>query len=226
MVYPSYMLSNEFTSYEDLFLKRFHHVETIHKDTIILSQEDDRSRECFYILEGTAIFTLQHENGKQRITTFRGKGTIFPLYYAYKSTSVERISEFKALTDMKMIRMDKSDLVNLMKEYPDLFVAMCNAWGDYALALYMYTIDEGFETAYTRVCNFLYFCLLTPELSDGRTIPITHEKIAKSCGLSRENVSRVISRLVSEKIAETIRGGIKILDEDRILKACSYVIRM
>lgn len=50
------------------------------------------------------------------------------------------------------------------------------------------------------------------------TIRLTQEQIAKYMGSAREVVSRMMKYFSSEGIAETVRGGIKIIDKDKLRK--------
>lgn len=48
------------------------------------------------------------------------------------------------------------------------------------------------------------------------TITLTHEQIARYIGSAREVVSRMLKYFAAESIVEVSRGGIKILDKDRL----------
>ncbi|HAN20626.1 MAG: Crp/Fnr family transcriptional regulator [Clostridiales bacterium GWF2_36_10] len=50
----------------------------------------------------------------------------------------------------------------------------------------------------------------------GDTISLTHEQVAKYMGSAREVVSRMLKYFVSEKIVELSRGGIKIIDMQKL----------
>jgi CRP/FNR family transcriptional regulator len=52
------------------------------------------------------------------------------------------------------------------------------------------------------------------------TIAITHEKIARHMGTAREVVTRMLKYFQGEKMVRLFRGGIEIIDEDRLRKMC------
>ncbi|MPM71225.1 hypothetical protein SDC9_118188 [bioreactor metagenome] len=52
--------------------------------------------------------------------------------------------------------------------------------------------------------------------TDGNIIHLTHEQIAKYMGSAREVVSRMLKYFASEKLVELSRGGIKILDKNKL----------
>ncbi len=50
----------------------------------------------------------------------------------------------------------------------------------------------------------------------GDLVPLTHEQIAKYMGSAREAVSRMLKYFATEGIAEATRGGVKILNRDKL----------
>ena len=66
-----------------------------------------------------------------------------------------------------------------------------------------------------RLAIFLYDEL---QKSNDDTIIVTQEQIAKYTGSAREVVSRMLKYFASENIATTVRGGVKILDKEKLKK--------
>lgn len=54
--------------------------------------------------------------------------------------------------------------------------------------------------------------------TQGDTIPLTHEQIAKYIGSAREVVSRMLKYFVQEGIVELSRGDIRIINKDKLKK--------
>jgi len=52
--------------------------------------------------------------------------------------------------------------------------------------------------------------------SGSDTVNLTHEQIAKYMGSAREVVSRMLKYFATEKIVENSRGGVKIIDKNRL----------
>jgi CRP/FNR family transcriptional regulator len=50
------------------------------------------------------------------------------------------------------------------------------------------------------------------------TIKLTHEQIAKYMGSAREVVSRMVKYFATEGIVESSRGGIRVLDKQKLRK--------
>ena len=66
-----------------------------------------------------------------------------------------------------------------------------------------------------RLAVFLWDELMK---SGDDTIRFTHEQVAKNIGTAREVVSRMLKYFASESIAELSRGGIRILDKEKLRK--------
>ncbi len=66
-----------------------------------------------------------------------------------------------------------------------------------------------------RLAVFLWDELLK---ADNDTVRFTHEQVAKNIGTAREVVSRMLKYFVSEGIAELSRGGIRIIDKQKLRK--------
>lgn len=107
MLTPSYLLSGDFFKYEELFKETFPQLIKFKKGEIIFRLSDDRSQHCYYVLDGVAIFTLEHESGREKGSTFRGKGSVFPLYYTFNKTALEGCLEVRAFTDMTVLKISK-----------------------------------------------------------------------------------------------------------------------
>jgi len=210
---PTYLISGDFLEFEELFEKTFPHMIHFKKGDTIFRLTDDRSQYCYYILRGIATFTLHHESGREKGTTFRGKGSIFPLYYTFEKTTLESYLEVIAFTEMTVFKIDKPSLQKLMTDNPAIALRMCDAWGRYASSLLFITADQVFETAESRISNFLYICCNSPELCRNNIIHMTHAEIGMVTGLTREQISRTLGSLKKKGIVDMNRGRIQILSK-------------
>ena len=217
MIKPNIVLEGEFLAFEELLSKHFPIRRTFDRGETIYGFSDDRSKYCFYVVNGLVSCSYLSESGIEMTSTMRGRGTIFPLYYTYKSTTIERTLEFAAARKTELIVIPKPELSRLMREEFDLALAMMDAWGEYATYI-LYTAETRFDSVRHRVCGFL--ALHRP--GDGN-IRMTHEAIARATGTTRENVTRVLSDLQKAGIVQLSRGRIVILDGERLEAESSYV---
>lgn len=180
---------------------------------------DDRSRTCYYVLEGIASWVLRHENGGSKILSLRGPGTIVPLYYTYSSTAMEGTQEGIALSDMKLLCIPRQALRDLMLEVPHIAIAMCDAYVKYTTLLQYDVSSQVFDPANVRICSYLYI----QYLSMGSAVNMTHEEIGEATGVTRATTSKVLSALAKDGIISTGRNRLTIIAVERLLEHCSYM---
>lgn len=217
MIKPTYLLTDEFTRFEHVFHASSFVRKRITKGSIIYHPEQKRDY-SYYILEGIAVFYLCHECGRDKITTFRGNGTIFPLYCEENQYSMEAHIGVKAVTDMTVLVIPKKQLKNLMLCIPELSLAMTQAYCKYCSVLLYDMENQLFENYTCRTCNFLY---VYTKYMKKLCVKLSHEDIAQATGITRSNVSRVISKLKKENILRCVKNGFEIVDEESLLAMCS-----
>lgn len=111
-----------------------------------------------------------------------------------------------------------------MLKIPAIAISMCDAWGRYASDLLFISSDQTFETAEIRICNFLYICCHSTELSTANTIRMTHAEIGTAVGLAREQVSRILGYLKKKGVLEISRGNIQIISMEKLRNFCSEMV--
>lgn len=222
MLSPNYLLAGDFLEFESIFLERFPQRKSFAANEIIIDLPDDRSKVCYYVLRGTAVYTLLHENGGAKLSTMRGVGTIFPLYYTYQSTTMERNLEVTALTAVETIVIPKEELRKLLLEIPEIAIAIIDAYGKYATILLYDNASQFFDSVKIKVCSFIYLQCY----GNNANVPsfnMTHEQISKMTGVSRANVSRTISELRRDGVITTGHDRISVRDKDALMEYCSYM---
>ncbi|MEA5085377.1 MAG: Crp/Fnr family transcriptional regulator [Lachnospiraceae bacterium] len=82
----------------------------------------------------------------------------------------------------------------------------------------MWLIEQiMFKSFDVRLAEFLCSEI---NIEQSNTISITHEKIARHMGTAREVVTRMLKYFQSENMVRLFRGGIEIVDENRLRKMC------
>lgn len=219
MLMPQFLLAGEFSAFEPLLLKRFHNVKHFAAGDTIIQMNADRSKNCYYVLDGVASYIMRHEDGGAKISSLRGKGTIFPLYYTYGSTNMESSLDVVAVSDLMTLDIPKKELMQLIIEIPQFGISMCDAWGKYATLLLYDVSSQLFDSASIRICSFLYI----QHFSSGQQITMTHEEIGLATGVTRATVSRVLGALAKDGIITIKRNCVRIVSLNRLLEHCSYV---
>ena len=219
MLMPNYIFENDFIEFEQLFRTRFPDTIHVKSGQVIIGPEDPR-KEYYYVIHGRASFVLRHEAGGAKVSSVRGQGTIFPLFYNFPSTNIERVLEVKARSNMELIVMPREDLLNLMLETPGIGVAMCDAYGKYTTLLLHEMTNILFDSVHIRVCDFLALQTQT----SGDHISMTHDDIAELTGTTRATVTRVLNDLKNNEVISMSRKKIHILSREKLLAGCSYAV--
>ncbi len=221
MIKPNIVLEGEFSQFEDLFKENFPGELSYGAGETVLNLVDERDQYCYYVLSGSVKSDLVSKCGALRTSAIRSRGTVFPLYYTYAETSIEKVHEFVAMDrGCKLIRMRKSELLKLMVDVPAIGVAMMDAWGKFATYLCYLVTSQG-DSVRMRVCSLLYFS------SDSfETIHASQQQIAEGVGSSRETVTRVLCDLSRRNIIKQGRGVIRITNRAALEAMASSVAQL
>lgn len=222
MLMPTYLLSEEFRSFEQDLKALSSNVVSYKKGETIIALGALRPY-CYYVLEGLATFSIIHESGRNKNCNFRGPGTIFPLYYGYHATIMEQYFEVRAFTDMTLIRMTRKQLSQLMSQDPQFCFAMCDCYCKYTTMLQYDISSQLFDNALVKLSNFLYLYLeyMKPAVPD--IVDLSQEEIGTTIGLSRSNTSRALGTLREQGIIQNARGLIRVIDKEKLICFCSGI---
>ena len=218
MLKPNVLMKGEFIEFEGLLKERFSLRRYLVKGDMAYGERERSNKNVFYVLKGMLDSYFVHEEGEKIHLLLRGPGTIFPLYYSYESTSMDRVLVSKAIENTELIIIPKSQLLDIMIEFPTMAIAMVDAYGklatylDYALASRLY------DSVKTKVCGFILL-----HSANSNLLRFTHEEIASAIGSSRAKVSEVLSALKKEGIIDTSRGRLRVIDREELTRKCSYV---
>lgn len=160
----------------------------------ILFQEGDPANEVFNLLEGTVKLYKSLPDGRIQITGFLFAGDFMGLasdgHYAYSA---------EALTDVKVCRFQRRDLLTLFRDFPRLVERLLTIASDELAVAQEQMLLLGRKTAQEKVTTFL---LAMAERArrrglDGRTVtlPMSRNDIADYLGLTVETVSRTMTKL-------------------------------
>ncbi|WP_374763640.1 Crp/Fnr family transcriptional regulator [Yunchengibacter salinarum] len=161
--------------------------------------EGDSTSHVYNVVDGTLRLSRVGADGRRQIMGFLGTGD----YLGHTSRSEYSLSA-DALTDVKVCRFARDDLMRLCQENPalerqfhHLTAGMLDDMQDLVFSL-------GRKTALERVASFLVHQLDRASMSDSLpgqlTLPMTRADIADFLGLTLETVSRAFSRLKREGI--------------------------
>lgn len=177
----------------------------------------------YYVKEGFLYGYSLTSNNKKMIQTILKPGDIFPLLQYFEST-IHIPTRFytKALTEVTLLELDK-DLFftkvysdrNLMKELIQAFTSYLRKYVERVENLERETLSERVTG---RLLHFASDFAVAREKTLFIEVPLTHEFIAESINVSRENVSRELNKLEKEKVIEFQGKHLIILDIGKLKK--------
>ena len=152
------------------------------------------------------------KDGRENIHKILGAGDIFPIPWAFTGNQKETF--YQAIDKVKVNRATRKELLDYLTKNPRaLGVFIFKLIGMYEMALErIETLEQ--QHAAARVAAGLIN--LAARFGQGRpaciAVPLSHSDIAGLTNVSRETVSRVISRLERQGAVKQNDGRITILD--------------
>ena len=167
--------------------------------------------------DALAVYLVLMENGEVVETTMVGReGALGGIVSqgnvpCYARSCVMHEGNFYRIAsgDLERVKEESQQIRDLFARYADCLMAQvfqsvaCNA---------SHTIEQ-------RAAKWLCAAM---DRTDKQDIAMTQEQLASMMGIGRSYASRVIQRFKADKIIQTRRGGMKVLDRDRLQdRACS-----
>lgn len=178
----------------------------VNKRTIICRQGQEESNYLYYILSGLAFTYKTNENGQTCIIRLVKEKRFYGMAYLFRN-SPYRVS-LESLIPTRLIKIPKTAFENLLMQKPELLVPLFIELSDRLFQTGDLVIDK-YLTAEERIKKSLKFIgdELGSQTGDGRVINIhlTHEDLAAFSSTTRVTVTKVLARLVKQKLLDTTR---------------------
>jgi CRP/FNR family transcriptional regulator, cyclic AMP receptor protein len=128
----------------------------------------------------------------------------------------------QAITDTTTVAIPQKDFMVYVENHPTIMLRILQVMGRIINSAYERLSDLAGATAAQRVLNVIFMLYF----KFGATIAFTREEIADFAGTTPETTTRVLADLKSEGIIRSRRGGLEILDDQRLRSIChsSYLI--
>lgn len=192
-------------------LKKIHHI-TVQKGEVLIHEGDQSSR-LYIINTGIAKLLRTSSNGKEQIISLQSDGDIIGEYYLLSNYEPYNFSVI-ALSDMKLCTLEKKDMDLILDVHPYLCRSMLTELSkkmiDIENKLQSISItDTDAKVAYLLIQLFEKFGHSSEE-GDIIENPLSREDMANFAGMTRETMSRYLSKLNKD-------GIIRFLDQNKIL---------
>ena len=227
MILTRYFLTAEFDEYENLFIKYGAREKKFRKKENLptISGSDGSHHISYYIKKGIAKLILIDENGDENIMLFMGSGSLYPIHVVQDMFSLENgFLYIAAVTELEVLAFPAEKVEEMIRDGNHDFAIDClKHYNILVNNLLTRGLLNTYNSSMQFVCSVMYLFLYYNASADNM-ISLTQDDIARITSLSRMQVARIIARLKAEKIAETGRNQIKILDVPALKDYCSYVV--
>lgn len=217
---PTLIMQGEFLPYEKDILQRFPQRKCGKKGEIVYSENARNQQMVFYVISGLIDSSMLHETGRNAELMLRGRGTIFPLFYRWKTTSTDEILRMEVIEDCELAVIPKYLLQAWMLDMPEIALAMIDAYGKFANSMDYYLQSRLYDSLETRIADLLYLASET-----NSTIRLSQEHLARFAGATRPKVNGILTSFQYEGLIVLKRGSIEVKLRQSLLKRCSYTIQ-
>ena len=130
----------------------------------------------------------------------------------------------KTVTDTEEIVFKTEEIRKMITTSSEFSYAAINFNSKIINSLLTKNVLGNHETSEQNVCSFLYsYAKYNP--NDNHIVNFTQEEIASITGLSRMQITRILSKLRQNGVIETVRGKVIILDMDLLEQNCAGIIK-
>lgn len=124
MLTPRYFFADDFRQFHDYFLSQPHIRKTFQKGSFLWKPGQPHNR-IHYIISGVEMHYADHENGKRKIISFHGPGTVFPGYHQ-NDYKIELSLITAALSEMEVLEFTISQFQSMFQSNTRL--TTCRHW--------------------------------------------------------------------------------------------------
>jgi CRP/FNR family transcriptional regulator len=178
-------------------------VKKILKGSIIYHQ-GDKARCFYYLKKGRVKVVMTSADGMEKTLSTASAGEI--LGEAAFFDKMPRISSAYALTNIEVVSVDEAKLLSLIKDNPELALALLEIQATRIRQLSSQIDAITFMKADGRIASLLL------RSASSNIVNYTHEEIAGIVGVSRVTVSKILNRFKREGLLKTDYGKIVLLN--------------
>ena len=219
MLTPRCFFSEDFRSFQDYFFSQPHRRRTFARGDYLWRPERP-FESVHYILSGVSQNYVEHENGRRKIISFHGPGTLFPGYHR-QDYKIERSLITRALSPMEVLEFSKEEFRLMFAHNGDLSAAVVEWYAMYVNLLLYDTAHQEYNSSFLKLCNLLYLLADSPVGGRQGVLNLTQDDLADLLGISRANLTRGLAQLRRQGTLRTRRGLVELLDLPALAQCCS-----
>ena len=222
-VIPSFYFSNKFSLYKDIIQKYDVQKVKYSKDSL-LTKYGEINNTAYYINSGILLLSLSHEKGTEKSLALFGPGSIFPIGLTKHKYKMDFEIVLRAFSDLDVYKFSYLELRKIASDNHDLAMDLLEQDCDFVSYLFHDSVSQAFNPCITRLCDVLYLYLVSTNINDN-IIELSQSFLSNIVGASKAQIERALKELRDEKVLETSRNKITILNLDSLLTYCSENVR-
>ncbi len=219
MLTPRYFFADDFRQFHDYFLSQPHIRKTFQKGSFLWKPGQPHNR-IHYIISGVVMHYADHENGKRKIISFHGPGTVFPGYHQ-NDYKIELSLITAALSEMEVLEFTISQFQSMFQSNTKLSEQVVTWYSMYVNRFLFETIHQEYNSSLVKISNLLYLLTGGQPVNSNLVIDMTQNELSEILGLSRIQLTRGLSELRNQNIISTARGKVHVTNLPALAKLCS-----
>lgn len=201
-----------------------HTLKTYHPSTYVVREGEPPRRSCDLILDGFAYRQKLTAEGARQIVSIHLRGDFIDLQHLFLDIADHNV---QALTELKVVAIDRTALQDLATQRPTLARAM---WIDALIDSSIYrewVINVGRRDARARIAHILCEVWLRMQAAgyssdEGFRLPLTQEQLADAVGLTTVHVNRTLKSLEADRIVNRDRRFISFNDWEALAEVGDF----
>lgn len=174
----------------------------------------------YYIQSGLAVASVAHENGRQKIFLFAGRGSVYPGCHETQF-KIEQSITARTISPVDALEFERSEFYRMFQENPQLNAFMFESYAMYVNLLLYETAHQEYNRSFVKLCNLLYLSIQNVSEGSRNRLDMSQETIADILAINRVNVAKHLAQLRDEGIIRPHRKWIEILDMETLQEHCS-----
>ena len=218
-----YYFQHDFSLFEDFIISqpcvhKFYHAKDI------ISSQNETLKYGYYIKNGVMKLSIGHECGNEKTLALFGPGSLFPLGISHYYYDMEYAMVEEAFTEVEAYEFDYMIIRGMFLSNQDLGIRMMEHYCDFSSFLFFEISSLSNDNSLAKVCNII-FALTKTSFFSNHVLHLSQDDMTELSGFSKIQVARIYQKLRTEGIISTSRGGLKILDLEKLLQFCSHEVK-
>lgn len=184
----------------------------------IIFTEGEPSEGIYFVKKGRIKIYKNASDGKEHIINIMNTGDVFAEACLFSKMPYPASSE--AIEDSETLMIKRKDIEELLNMHPEISVEIIKVMAERLIMVSRQIESLALKDAYGKTAALIVqlFQSQNKNLENGMeiTIDLSRQEMANMVGLTRETLTRAMSKLKNDGLIDIVRNNIIILDIDSI----------